>query len=116
MFRLRNTMMAICTISVASFGISTAATAGIVCEDKLGSSQISQAKINIGDAIQNSLEAHPGTIVSAELEYEDGHLVYAIEYFENSKEVEILVDATTGKVSSGIAEDNDDGNDNCENG
>lgn len=103
MFNAKNTMMAMGAIAALSVGVPAVANAGLFGdkEDEMKTSQISQVKINITEAIQKAQEKHSGTIIQAKLEDEDGRFVYEIEYFDNDKETEMLVDAMTGEVTSG---------------
>lgn len=48
--------------------------------------------------LQNARKLHQGKIIEAELESEDGELVYEIELLTpNGRVVELLFDATTGE-------------------
>lgn len=103
MFNAKNTMMAMGAIAALSVGVPAVANAGLLGDkdDEMKTSQVSQVKVSITDAIQKAQAKHSGTIVKAELEDEDGRLVYEIEYLDNDKETEMLVDAMTGEVTSG---------------
>jgi uncharacterized membrane protein YkoI len=104
MLNTKNTMLAIGTLASLSFGAPQVAQAEIF-GDELKKTQVSQVKISISDAIQKAQAIHSGTIVKAELEDEDGKLVYEIEYLDIGKETEMLVDAITGEVTSGEDEE-----------
>ena len=93
--------MALGAITALSFGAPFTANAGMLGGDDISTAQMSQVKVSITDAIQKSLKKHHGTVVSADLENEDGRLVYEIEYLNDGKEMEVLVDAVTGEVMSG---------------
>ena len=70
------------------------------------------AKISLTEAIETALSKHPGTAVEAELEDEDGYLVYEVE-IRNSKGMlsEVTVDAGNGKVLAIEDEDEEDDHD-----
>lgn len=56
------------------------------------------AKVSLVDAIKAAQKGVPGTPVSAELEGEDGFLVYSVDIATASQTIEVIVDAGTGKV------------------
>jgi uncharacterized membrane protein YkoI len=57
------------------------------------------AKISMGSAINAALQEVPGKAVRAELENEDGFLVYGVEIAKNDHQfVDVKVDAGNGKV------------------
>jgi uncharacterized membrane protein YkoI len=113
MFTLKNKALAIGALAALMLGGAYTANAGMLDGDKdnMTAAQMSEVKISITDAIQKSVEKHQGTIVKAELENEDGRLVYEVEYLENGEEVEMLVDAVTGEVMSGDDEAHEDKDD-----
>lgn len=57
------------------------------------------AKISMGSAINAALKEVPGKAVRAELENEDGFLVYGVEIAKNDHQfADVQVDAGNGKV------------------
>ncbi|OPY76202.1 MAG: Peptidase propeptide and YPEB domain protein [Syntrophorhabdus sp. PtaU1.Bin058] len=57
------------------------------------------AKIPIDSAVSEALKAVPGKVVKAELENEDGYLVYGIEIAKADRQIaDVKVDAGNGKV------------------
>jgi hypothetical protein len=57
------------------------------------------AKISLDSALKEALKAVSGTVLSAELENENGYLVYAIEIAKADRQtMDIKVDAGNGKV------------------
>ena len=57
------------------------------------------AKITFEQALKAALAAVPGSVIKAELEIEDGNLMYAFEIVTAKKTVtEVEIDAGTGKV------------------
>lgn len=59
----------------------------------------SKAKVSMEDAQKTALAAHPGEVVSVEYELEDGNPVYEFDIkLKNGKEIEVEVDAVTGKI------------------
>lgn len=57
------------------------------------------AKISFDSAIKSALAAVPGKVLKAELENEDGFLVYGIEVVKSDRQiVDVAVDAGNGKV------------------
>jgi len=62
---------------------------------------IDRVKINIVEAIEIAKKKIDGYVIEAELEKEDGYLVWEIEFLDkNKKEHEIHVDPVTGEVFS----------------
>lgn len=60
---------------------------------------LDQVKISLTDAVRIAGEQLPGTAVKAELDREDGYLVYAVEVVDKSgEEREVIIDPVTGKV------------------
>jgi uncharacterized membrane protein YkoI len=63
------------------------------------------AKISFDDALKAARTAVPGNVIKAELEVEDGSLIYSFEIVGADKKVtEVEIDAGNGKV---LAIDND---------
>ncbi len=56
-------------------------------------------KLSLQDAIRkaDSEVQNKGQLISAQLEDEDGTLVYALEFQDGAKEHEVLLDPNTGK-------------------
>jgi uncharacterized membrane protein YkoI len=81
-------------------GLATAATFGAQPSE---AALIKQAKINKAQAEQIALAKVPhGTVQSAEIEKEKGHLVWSFDIAQaGTRDItEILVDAKTGKIIS----------------
>lgn len=56
-------------------------------------------KISLEDALHTALAAIPGSVVVAELEIEDGNLMYSFEIVTAGKTIkEVEIDAGNGKV------------------
>ena len=57
------------------------------------------AKISFEQALKAALGGAPGAVIKAELEIEDGNLVYSFEIVGSDKSItEVEIDAGTGKV------------------
>ena len=57
------------------------------------------AKISFQTAVANALKAAPGSVIKAELEVEDGNLMYSFEIVGADKKItEVEIDAGNGKV------------------
>jgi hypothetical protein len=78
------------------------------------------AKISLDSALQKALKAVPGTVLRAELENENGYLVYGVEIAKVDRQiVDVKIDAGNGKVlkiepdqkdrENGEREDSDNG-------
>lgn len=60
---------------------------------------VSLATLSLPDAVDSALAAHPGYAVEAELEVEDGFLVYDVEVIaDDGTMTEVIVDAGNGAV------------------
>ncbi len=60
-----------------------------------------RVKINIVEAIEIAKKKTDGFIMEAELEKEDGYLVWGIEFLDkNNKKQELYIDPVTGEVLS----------------
>lgn len=58
------------------------------------------AKVKMDEAVKVAIEKVPGEVLSANLEKEDGVLVYEVEIFDKSGvRHEVLVDAESGKIA-----------------
>ena len=67
------------------------------------------AKVTIGDAIKAALAKFPGKAIIAELEDEDGYLIYSIEIIgEKDLITEVEVDAGNSKVLASDVENEED--------
>lgn len=77
--------------------------------------QTMSAKVTMEEAIQTAKTKFPGRVMEAELESEDGALVYEVEIVSASGETqEIEIDAQSGKVLSNESEHEDDDHDSHE--
>ena len=94
-------------IFIAALGSVEAGMASDAAED---AKRLSAAKLGIGDAITLAEKTVGGTAYEAELETEDGTIVYAVEVIKDGKEFEVVIDAITGVVLSS-AEEHEDGDD-----
>ncbi len=56
------------------------------------------SKVTLDQAIASALKAQPGKIIKAELENEDGYLVWGVEIASNNQINEVKVDAGNAKV------------------
>jgi len=66
------------------------------------------AKIPIGSAVSEALKTVPGKVLKAELENEDGYLVYGVEIVKADHQIaDVKVDAGNGRVLK-IDADRDD--------
>ena len=75
------------------------------------------ARITADDASAAALASHPGTVITVELENENGNVVYAVEVDNGSGTVDVKVDAGNGTVLSSEADDQNeaDGENEAEN-
>jgi uncharacterized membrane protein YkoI len=74
--------------------------------------QAMAAKITMEQAIQTAKTKFPGRVVEAELESEDGTLVYEVEIVSASgEEQEIEIDAQSGKILDSESENEKDKDD-----
>ncbi|MFH8290869.1 PepSY domain-containing protein [Streptomyces sp. NPDC018059] len=69
------------------------------------------AKVTAADAIRAALAKTPGTAVSAELDEEDGGLVWGVDILKGNTWHEVEVDPGTGKVLGTWVDKDDDGDD-----
>lgn len=94
-------------------------TAGVALghdrEDKdLESVQATSAKVSMEQVIQTAKTKFPGRIVEAELEAEDGTLVYEVKVVSASGEIrEIEIDAQSGEVLDSEVENEDEDDDDA---
>ncbi|MEU5577233.1 PepSY domain-containing protein [Streptomyces huasconensis] len=69
------------------------------------------AKVTAADAIKAALAKTPGTAVSAELDEEDGGLVWGVDILKGNTWHNVEVDPGTGKVLGTWVDKDDDGDD-----
>ncbi|MEU4795848.1 PepSY domain-containing protein [Streptomyces sp. NPDC023327] len=69
------------------------------------------AKVTAADAIRAALAKTPGTAVSAELDEEDGALVWGVDILKGDTWHDVEVDPGTGKVLGSWIDRDDDGDD-----
>ena len=111
------------TALVASGGVS-AKEAGLTGSIRVKSNSeavlAGMAKVSLDSARKEALKAVPGTVLKAELENENGYLVYGIEIAKVDRQiVDVKIDAGNGKVlkvetdqkdhENGEKEDSDNG-------
>ena len=65
------------------------------------------AGVSMSQAVTTASSTHEGRLVGAELEVDDGRLVYEVEMMTSKGEMEVLVDAGDGHIVA----DTDDGDD-----
>mgnify|MGYP003631260796 CR=1 FL=1 len=106
-----HTFLALAVLATASFVIPF----GVYAETpddtatEATAEQIAQIKVDITEAIKIARAQNPGTVIGVKLEYEDGHLVYDVEYRSNGEEeVEVIVNAVTGAVINEEHDEEDD--------
>jgi len=74
-------------------------TASIRVKGHDEASYAGMAKISLDSAVQAALHAVPGKVLKAELENENGYLVYGIEIAKADSQIaDVKVDAGNGKV------------------
>lgn len=76
---------------------------------KENSAEAKAAKVTAADAIDAALAKHSGTAVSAELDDEDGGLVWDVDLLKGDAWTSVQVDPGTGKVLGSHTEQDDDG-------
>jgi len=98
MKRFLNTTTVLTSIAILS--ISAGLAIGHDGKDKDRESvQAMSAKVTMEEAIQTAKTKFPGRVVEAELESEDGGLVYEVEIVSASgEEQEIEIDAQSGEI------------------
>ena len=98
--------------------ITTGLALGYDREDKdLESAQATSAKVSMEQAIQTAKTKFPGRVVEAELEAEDGALVYEVKVVSASGETrEIEIDAQSGEVLDSEIEHEDEDDDDAHEG
>ncbi|MEV2250166.1 PepSY domain-containing protein [Streptomyces sp. NPDC050147] len=76
---------------------------------KENTAEAKAAKVSAADAIDAALAKHSGTAVSAELDDEDGGLVWDVDLLKGDAWTSVQVDPGTGKVLGSHTEQDDDG-------
>ncbi|MWA13672.1 PepSY domain-containing protein [Streptomyces sp. BA2] len=76
---------------------------------KENTAEVKAAKVTAADAIDAALAKHSGTAVSAELDDEDGGLVWDVDLLKGDAWTSVQVDPGTGKVLGSHTEQDDDG-------
>ena len=86
-------------ITAACVAVSLTAFAGLALADK-DHKNIAKTAVSMEQAIKAVTEKHPGRVIEAELEDEDGKAEYEVTVVSNSGESrEFTVDAQSGQVS-----------------
>lgn len=67
------------------------------------------ARVTIEQAIETAREASPGVVIAAELENEDGSLVWTVEIVSGAEVREVTIDAGNRRVLANEQEDDDGG-------
>jgi len=89
---------------IMAAGIATAG--GLVYAKQSGAEQneamvnLAQAKISLAQAVTTAEQHVGGRASRAELENENGRLVYGVEVADNTKTMDVKVDATDGSIVS----------------
>lgn len=65
------------------------------------------AKVDLTDAVQAAVKHTPGKAIAAELEDEDGFLVYVVDVVSGNKVTEVTVDAGNKKILKSEVQDED---------
>ena len=99
-----STLLIAASVATAG-GVAYAAQAGVHHND--ARVDLANAKIPIGQAIATAEQHAGGRANRAELENENGRLVYGVEVADNSKTTDVKVDATDGRVVSAQADQAD---------
>lgn len=95
-------MLLMATVTVGALALtSQSAMAGMFDSDDFSKEQLATIKVSMTDAIAKAKAMQSGTVVKAKLEKEDGKLVYEIEFVDNGKEMEVMVDALSGNATPG---------------
>ncbi len=88
-------------------GLAYAAQTGVTDND--AQVNLAQARISLGQAVATAEQHAGGRASRAELQNENGRLVYGVEVADNSKTTDVKVDATDGHVVSAQADQADQG-------
>ena len=92
---------------VAAFALVAATTSGLVAAEETEAHLLTEALVSKSDAEKTALEKVPdGRVKSAELEKENGNLVWSFDIAKpNAKNItEVQVDAKTGQIAA-VAEE-----------
>ena len=92
---------------VAAFSLAAVTTSALAAGEETGAQLRTQAKVSKSDAEKTALEKVPdGRVESAELEKENGNLVWSFDIAKpNTKNIgEVQVDAKTGQIAA-VAEE-----------
>lgn len=88
-----------------------------VNEEHNDAAALAQAKISLSQAIAAAEQKVSGKAVRAELEDENGTLVYGVEVVNGAKSTDVKVDIATGAILSAQADQADhEGNENANEG
>ncbi|MFJ1544255.1 PepSY domain-containing protein [Streptomyces sp. NPDC088246] len=107
----------IAAVTAAVLVGGTAATAIAFADDdshdrgtRSGAASGSTARVTVGDASAAAVGAVPGTITEAELDMEDGRLVWEVDVYGSDRAWhDVTVDAGNGKVLAKHTSDDNDG-------
>ena len=80
---------------------SQSAHAGIFDRDDFSAKELATVKVSLTEAITKAQAKQAGTPFKAQLETENGKMVYDVEFLDRGKEIEMIVDAITGDVTNG---------------
>jgi uncharacterized membrane protein YkoI len=102
-------------LAVGGFGFSaqqqTKAVGSIAVKGSDEAAYPAMAKVSLDEAIQAALQAVQGKVLKAELEDEDGGLVYGVEVVKADNSImDVKIDAGNGKLLK-IEQDHKDGRD-----
>jgi uncharacterized membrane protein YkoI len=86
-------------------GLVYAQQSGVIPNDAL--TALTKARITLAQAVSVAEQHVGGRASQAELENENGHLVYAVEVSDNTRTMDVKVDATNGTVLSAEADHED---------
>ena len=111
---MKKTMILICGVVLATlvaFGGAFAQKANHIGSIQIKSDneavQAEMAKISLDSAVSEALKAVPGKVMKAELENENGYLVWGVEIAKADHQItDVKVDAGNGKVLKIEAEQN----------
>ncbi|WP_393060520.1 PepSY domain-containing protein [Streptomyces sp. LN549] len=100
----------IAAVTAAVLVGGTAATAVAFADDDGRAAGGGAARVTVGDAASSAVRAVPGTVTEAELDDEDGGLVWELDVYGSDRVWhDVTVDAGNGKVlGKHTSDDNDD--------
>ncbi|MEU1432710.1 PepSY domain-containing protein [Streptomyces sp. NPDC005786] len=101
----------IAAVTAAVLVAGTAATAvAFADDDGRDADRGAAARVSVGDAASSAVRAVPGTVTGAELDDEDGAVVWELDVYGSDKIThDVTVDAGDGKVlGKHASDDNDD--------